>query len=70
MSVQQFLTQGGNPYLVTTETQLPELQKQAGGVLSEVARVPYFLKDEDLVLLTTQHVFMARKAGESDTPLH
>lgn len=69
MSVEQFLSQGGNHYLVTTDTQLPDLQKQAGGVLSEVARVPYFLNDEDLVLLTTQHEFMARKDQLTETPL-
>ncbi len=70
MSVQQFLSQGGNHYVVTTDTQLPELQRQAGGVLSEVARVPYFLNDEDLVLLTTQHEFTARKNEEAAAPLH
>ncbi|MEC8508122.1 MAG: hypothetical protein VXZ53_14165, partial [Planctomycetota bacterium] len=42
----------GHHYVVTTESRLDELQDQAGDSLSEVARIPYFLNDENLVLLT------------------
>ena len=52
MNVEQFLSQNGHHYVVTTESRLDELQDQAGDALSEVARIPYFLNNENLVLLT------------------
>ena len=52
MNVEQFLSQNGHHYVVTTESRLDELQDQADDALSEVARIPYFLNNENLVLLT------------------
>ena len=52
MNVEQFLSQKGHQYVVTTDSRLDELLDQAGGALSEVARIPYFLNDDNLVLLT------------------